>query len=232
MDDTNQSVQNNSYPTAYKEGHILFCGLEIDVDENVLIPRIETEKMVDMVEKYIEETATDRSISVLDVGTGSGCISIALARRFSNISVIAIDISDEILEVAKKNAKKHDVEDKIKFIKNDLLSNYCTKHDIIVSNLPYIPTKEIINLDDSVKNFEPLLALDGGGDGFELYRRLFAQIVEGDINPKLIVIEFNDTHDKLALTEGKKYFPNHNVNTEKDKYGYYRFLVITSQNNC
>jgi release factor glutamine methyltransferase len=81
-------------------------------------------------------------------------------------------------------------------------------------------------LDTSVKDFEPHLALDGGKDGFELYRNLFRQIVEKNISPRFIIIELDDTHSEISLEEGRKYFPNHKITVEKDKYGYNRFLTI------
>jgi len=220
---------NIDYPEAYQKGYILFCDLEILVNENVLIPRIETEKIVELVENYINENSKRLSneINILDIGTGSGCIAIALAKIIKHAKITAIDISEKALEVAKTNAKKHNVENKIEFVQNDLLSEYNKKHDIIVSNLPYIPTDYIQNLNDSVKKFEPILALDGGKEGFELYRKLFKQIIYNDINPKFIIIEFDDTHSEIALIEGKKYFPNHHVSIKKDKYGYDRFLSIS-----
>lgn len=218
--------QHKDYPEAYRRGFIYFYDLKFKVNQNVLIPRIETEKIIDIVKEYISDTNLENKISILDVGTGSGCIAITLAKNIENTQVTAIDISKEALEVAKMNAINNHIDNKIKFFQNDLLQNFIVPQDIIVSNLPYIPTDYISHLDSSVKDYEPLLALDGGKDGFDLYRRLFAQIINNKINPKLIIIEFDDTHAELALIEGKKYFPNHTVKIENDKYKYPRFLII------
>lgn len=219
-------------PEAYVTGKAFFCDLEFIVNENVLIPRIETENLVDIVVNYIKENklASNTDLKILDIGTGSGCIAITLANKLPNIYVDAIDISPKALSVAKENAVKNRVGDRVKFIENNLLENITQHYDIIVSNLPYIPTKRIPILENSVKNFEPTLALDGGEDGFELYRKLFKQIVENNINPKFIAIEFDDEHNELAKKEAKKYFSNHDIKVEKDLFKYDRFLTIQTLN--
>jgi len=216
---------DKDYPEAYKRGYILFCDLEIKVNEDVLIPRIETESIVDIVENYVRQNNL-KETNILDVGTGSGCISIVLAKRIEDTQITAIDISNKALEVAKENVREYNLENRIEILQNDLLDNYNTPHDIIVSNLPYIPTDYIEKLDKSVKDFEPRIALDGGKEGFDLYRRLFKQIIDNNINPKLIVIELDDSHIDVALNEGRKYFPRYKIRIEKDKYNYGRFLVI------
>jgi release factor glutamine methyltransferase len=223
-----KTTLKSDIPEAYVTGKAFFCDLEFIVNENVLIPRIETENLVDIVVNYIKENKLENNtdLKILDIGTGSGCIAITLATKLSNIHVDAIDISPKALAVAKENAVKNRVGDRVKFIENNLLENITQHYDIIVSNLPYIPTKRIPILENSVKNFEPTLALDGGEDGFELYRKLFKQIIENNIKPDFIAIEFDDEHNEIAKIEANKYFNNHDIKVEKDLFKYDRFLTI------
>lgn len=225
----NDTITNKSdIPEAYVTGKTFFCDLEFIVNENVLIPRIETENLVDIVVNYIKENKLENAtdLKVLDIGTGSGCIAITLANKLPNIYIDAIDISPKALAVAKDNAIKNRVGDRVKFIENNLLEDVTQHYNIIVSNLPYIPTKRIPILENSVKNFEPTLALDGGEDGFELYRKLFKQIIENNIRPEFIAIEFDDEHNELAKKEATKYFSSHDIKVEKDLFKYDRFLTI------
>lgn len=217
---------DQNMPEAYQKGFIYFCDLKINVNKNVLIPRIETEKIVDLVKEFVNKNNI-KNVQIIDVGTGSGCISIALAKNLTDAKITAIDISNEALEVAVQNSSTNKVNNQIEFVQNDLLNNYYKAADIIVSNLPYIPSDYIKQLEESVKNYEPILALDGGKDGFDLYRRLFTQIIENKTNPKLIIIEIDDTQNELAVSESKKYFPDKKIELINDKYGYPRFVSIS-----
>lgn len=235
----------SSKPSQYKKGWVEFYKLRFRVTPNVLIPRPETELLVDEVLKNIKEGDT-----VLDLGTGAGNIAISLAcsaSGASSINIIATDISEKALKVAKQNAKLHGVEDRIKFIKNNLLSfvipanagiqkkEYSSELDpdirrddslVIVTNLPYIPSARIPYLDSSVKDFEPYIALDGGEDGFELYKKLFAQIKEKGWKPKLVIGEIDYTHGELAVNEAQKYFPEAEIEVKKDLTHLQRILII------
>lgn len=141
-----------------------FCGLDFYVDENVLIPRFDTEVLV---EKVLKDNK-DSSLSILDLCTGSGAIAISLKSLGKYKLVKALDISDKALQIAAKNAKLNGVE--LEFIKSDMLSEVDEKFDIIVSNPPYIPSGDIDNLSKEVKEYEPRLALDGKEDGLFFYR--------------------------------------------------------------
>lgn len=141
-----------------------FCGLDFYVDENVLIPRFDTEVLV---EKVLKDNK-DSSLSILDLCTGSGAIAISLKSLGKYKLVKALDISDKALQIATKNAKLNGVE--LEFIKSDMLSEVDEKFDIIVSNPPYIPSGDIDNLSKEVKEYEPRLALDGKEDGLFFYR--------------------------------------------------------------
>ena len=153
-------------PLCYVLGNCDFYGYEIKVDERVLIPRPETEELVSEVLKV-----ASRDKTVLDLCTGSGAIALVVSKK-SGAKVIATDISEDALEVAKENFKLFDADIKTELI--DLYGDLQDKFDIIVSNPPYIKTDDMDGLDDVVKNYEPHLALDGGADGLDFYRRICA----------------------------------------------------------
>lgn len=153
--------------------HILgtqeFCGMEFEVSPAVLIPRHDTETLV-----YEAATRMPQATSILDIGTGSGCIAVALARQFPNATVTATDISPAALEIAMRNAARNSV--KIEFIQGSLFEPFDTQtFDLIVSNPPYIPTADIETLEPEVRHGDPFNALDGGDDGLHIYRQLIPE---------------------------------------------------------
>ena len=156
-------------PLWYIIGDTDFCGYTIKVDERVLIPRPETEEMAVMVANALED-----GYSVLDLCTGSGAIAIAIAKEAEKqgkkVKVTAVDISEEALALAKENAQANEAD--VLFIQSDLFTRLRGRFDVIVSNPPYIPSAEIDTLQREVKSFEPRLALDGGADGLDIYRRI------------------------------------------------------------
>ncbi|MFC1709634.1 peptide chain release factor N(5)-glutamine methyltransferase [Candidatus Omnitrophota bacterium] len=163
-------------PIQYILGHTDFMGLRLNTRKGVLIPRPETEILVETVISEAQKINNRKSkLKVLDVGTGAGCIAVALAKLSQNSDITATDISKEALDLAKENAKLNSVVNKIRFIKSDLFSHKIfegkIKFDIIVSNPPYVPTFEIPTLGAIVNN-EPEIALDGGMDGLDFYRRI------------------------------------------------------------
>lgn len=162
-------------PLSYIIGSEEFMGLTFEVNENVLIPRDDTEVLV---EKIIELYKTKNNLNILDIGTGSGAIAIALAKFLHVNHVIAVDKYNEALTIARQNAKTNDVINKIKFIQSDLfeaLDDYTNYFDIIVSNPPYIPKNDILDLQVEIKEHEPMTALDGGVDGLDFYRQIVQQ---------------------------------------------------------
>ena len=154
-------------PLQYLTNTQCFYGYQFYVDENVLIPRADTEVLI---EKCVEFYKNSKELKILDMCTGSGCIAITLKKELPFAKVFAVDISDKALDVAKKNARINDVQ--INFVNSNLFSNIdCKDFDVIVSNPPYIETLEIKELSNEVKK-EPILALDGGNDGLEFYRKI------------------------------------------------------------
>lgn len=245
------SSKLSNKPKQYKLGWVEFYKLKFKVTPDVLIPRPETELLVDEILRHVRSGLVRlETFIILDVGTGAGNIAISLAKNLSlhleggNVKIIATDISEKALKIARQNAKLHGVLDRITFIKSNLLSSvilrpkveeslaHASNNDncIIATNLPYIPSARIPYLDPSVKDFEPHLALDGGEDGFDLYRKLFQQISR--LHPKgvrLIVGEVDYTHGELAISEAQKYFPDSKVEVKTDLAHRQRILLITEQ---
>lgn len=158
-------------PIQYITGICEFMSLDFFVNENVLIPRQDTEILLENIFKNFPDK--EASLKILDIGTGSGCIAVSLAKHYQNAFITAIDISDGALLVAEKNCKFHNVANQIKLINSNLFENLTPqKFDIIVSNPPYIPTSDISNLEPQVKLHEPHSALDGGSDGLDFYRKI------------------------------------------------------------
>ena len=164
----NLSKRKKSVPLEYIIGNAEFFGYTFKVNKNVLIPRPETEELVECVLKSVE-----KSSKVLDIGTGSGAIAISISKQ-TETSVVAVDVSRRALKIAKDNAKLNNAD--VRFIKSDLFSKLKdAKFDVIVSNPPYIGEAEYMGLDSSVKDFEPRLALVGGEDGLDFYRRIISE---------------------------------------------------------
>ena len=159
----------NHIPIAYIFGKTNFYGYDFKVDKNVLIPRLDTEILIEEIIKDIKLRSGETS--VLDIGTGSGAIAVSIQKE-TGTKVTAVDISKNALEIAKFNAEQNDA--KIEFILSDLFENVKQKFDFIVSNPPYIETETIKSLDKEVVFNEPILALDGGEDGLEFYRKIVA----------------------------------------------------------
>lgn len=162
-------------PVAYIVGNREFMGLDFYVQEGVLIPRPDTEPLV---EELIELCRGKENLNILDIGTGSGAITISLAKYLNTSKVKSFDISDIALEVGKKNAISNEVDDRVEFIKSDLFSsieNKSIQFDVIVSNPPYISKKDIETLHIQVKDYEPYTALEGGEDGLDFYRSITEQ---------------------------------------------------------
>lgn len=176
-------------PVAYITGHREFWGLDFEVTPEVLIPRPETELIIEEALAFAAEVRRPRRI--VDVGTGSGCIAIALAHEFTSASVIATDLSAAALEVARRNAARLDVGDRVTFLEADLLDGVQSAADLIVSNPPYVPAGGAASLQPEVGRYEPATALFGGDDdGLDTVRRLFATAFRHLADDGRLVVEF------------------------------------------
>lgn len=208
-------------PIQYILNKAYFCGLPLYVNENVLIPRFDTEVLVEEVLKISKK---DKSKRILDICTGSGAIAIALKKLGGFERVDALDISDKALEVAKRNANELDLN--INFLKSDMFSSLTceNKYDIIVSNPPYIQSDVVDTLESEVKDFEPRLALDGDVDGMKFYK-IIAKNYENylaDNGVLALEIGYDEADDIRALFEGK------NVVIKKDLANLDRVAIIYS----
>ena len=169
----------NGRPVAYIVGNREFMGLDFFVKEGVLIPRPDTETLVEEIIELCKNKSGE--INILDIGTGSGAITVSLAKYIEKVKVISFDISDIPLEVGKINAVNNKVDNKIEFVKSDVFSaikDKNNKFDVIVSNPPYIPKNDIQTLHTQVKDYEPYNALEGGEDGLDFYRQITEESVK------------------------------------------------------
>ena len=200
-------------PIQYLIGTSNFYGYDFIVNENVLIPRFETEELVDNILFRYDKYFKNQEVDVCDLATGSGCIAITLAKEEKNMHVIATDISFEALEVARKNNEK--LGTNVEFLQGDMLKPLeGKKFDIFVSNPPYIPEEEEVM--DLVKDNEPNIALFGGSDGMKFYR-----IILSGVKPLLkdkAIIAFEHGYDKKEemIKLANTYFPNSKVEVLKD----------------
>lgn len=212
----------NGVPLPYVLGEWEFYGLPFKLTQNVLIPRPETELLVETALEWLKTHSGNQRIA--EVGAGSGCISIALAVNSPTADITAIDISPEALAVAQVNAGHHEINGRIKFLENDLLSGITDRFDMICANLPYIPSKTLKKL--SVYTKEPTLALDGGYDGLKFIRRLLKQAPPLLKPGGLVLLEIEAGQHKKAVSLAKKSFPKSHVTVKQDLAGHHRLVVV------
>ena len=175
-------------PVAYLTGEAWFYGLRFEVTRDVLVPRPETESLVDRVLAFAHARPAGAGLRICDVGTGSGAIAVALASRLPQSSVDAIDVSPAALAVAERNVKAHRLEGRVRCTRGDVLEGSSGVYDCIAANLPYVPAALIPGPPDPLA-FEPRAALDGGPDGLTLYRRLLRRVPERLAADGMLVLE-------------------------------------------
>lgn len=212
-------------PVQYIVGNVNFYGYEFEVNENVLIPRFETEELVEHVINNVQ-VFPKKNVRILDLGTGSGCIAITLKKEFANMGlnpeIVAVDISKDALLVAQKNAKKLNA--KINFIESDMFKEVKGTFDIIVSNPPYIDFEE--QIDPKVLENEPHLALFAAHKGLYYYEQILSQAKLYLCFPSLIAFEIGEKQGKQIVKIANKYFPEAEVILKKDLQGRDRFVIV------
>ncbi len=207
-----------NYPVQYLIGDVSFCGYPIQVNESVLIPRFETEYLVDKTSKIIQKLNLT-SPTILDIGTGSGCIAISLKKIIPSSFVTALDISEEALKTAKENAKLNNVD--ITFFHQDILNSKIPDYDVIISNPPYIAYDEKVA--PEVK-YEPSLALYASDQGLEFYKKIVDNLAL--IHFKLCAFEIGATQKEPIVNYIKAKLPAYQVTCEKDYNNLDRYIFI------
>ena len=212
-------------PAQYIIGHAEFFGMKLKVDERVLIPRPETEELVDLI---LTENP-EKNLKVLDIGTGSGAIALALAKNRPDWSVTAADISQDALELATENANVQNLN--LSFIKSDCFSKISSKYDIIVSNPPYISREDQEEVDLNVLHSEPHLALFADEDGLAIYRRIAESSKDYLNDGGKIYLEIGYKQGQSVPALFTENFPEKRVRTLKDQFGQDRMVVIDDGEN-
>lgn len=208
-------------PIQYILGNVNFYGLKFEINSNVLIPRFETEELVENTIKYIKQLFTE-PVDIIDLGCGSGVIGLTLEKKVSTKSVDLIDISTKALEITNKNCGN--LNSKANIIKSDMFENVDKKYDVIISNPPYI--KEDEEIEDIVKNNEPHIALYAGKDGLDYYRKILSNVKKHMKEKCLIAFEIGMTQAEEITRIAKKELPECSVEVKKDLSGKDRMLFI------
>lgn len=212
-------------PLAYILGYREFYGINVVVTPDVLIPRPETEGMVEHTLFMALMGMETRELTIADVGTGSGAIAVNLAIHLPAARIYAVDISEPALDVAAYNIRGHAVHDRVRLGHGDLLEPLPEPVDLIVANLPYIPTDRIPALQPEVQQ-EPQLALDGGPDGLDLVRRLLEQAPEKLNSPGIILLELDPEQFPAVEAMALQLFPDAEITAEQDLARHDRIMVI------
>ncbi|UCC65033.1 MAG: peptide chain release factor N(5)-glutamine methyltransferase [Anaerolineae bacterium] len=214
-------------PIAYILGQQEFFGLDFFVDERVLIPRPETELLVEEAVAWLWTREPDcKRLLVADVGSGSGAIAVSLAVECPRLTLYATDTSAGALEVAAQNVKRHGVSERVRLLHGDLLAPLPEPVHLIAANLPYVSEAELAQLPPHIARFEPRLALDGGPDGLAVVERLLAQ-ARAYLQPEgAILLEIGVAQGDLALARAQSFFPDAQVQVRQDHGARDRLLII------
>lgn len=215
-------------PLPYILGHWEFFGLDLNITKDVLIPRPETELLVEKAIAWLNRSPERRTVA--DIGTGSGAIAVSIAMHMPDANILATDISFDAIKIAQHNARKFHVHHRIDFLQCDLLPQHIdplptdSHFDLICANLPYIPTETLQQL--PIYGKEPTLALDGGADGLELYRRLFKLAPDWLAPQGMMLLEIESTLGVQALGLAFDTFSDATIHLHQDLAGNDRLLEI------
>jgi release factor glutamine methyltransferase len=217
----------NHEPTAYITGHKEFFGIDFKISPGTLIPRPETELLV---EKAIElsNAAFPESCLLADIGTGCGAVAVAIALHLPKVKIYASDISADALEVARSNCRRHSVSDRITLLQGDLLDPLPEPVNLIVANLPYIKETELSTLPPEISMFEPQVALAGGLDGLKQIERLLSQAGRKLLPKGAIMLEIGYEQGQAVSELAKQYLPDARANIITDLAGLDRLIEIFS----
>ena len=216
----------NNKPLQYVIGKVNFYGSEFIVNENVLIPRFETEELVENTINKINEMFPNKQIKILDIGCGSGVIGLTLKKLFPESEVTLVDISKEALEVAKENATRLGLD--VNFIESDVFQNVYDIYDVIISNPPYIMDDE--EIEDIVKDNEPHIALYAGKDGLDCYKKIMQDIKRHLNNKYLISFEIGRYQAPSIISMANYFLSKPNIEVKQDLQERDRMVFISSKN--
>ena len=201
QEDLGQRLQGK--PLSKIFGKKEFWGMVFETSEHTLDPRPDSETLIEVALKYYKDKKPPETI--LDLGTGTGCLLLTLLSEFPSAKGVAVDISQEALDVAQRNAKKHNLDSRVVFTKGKWTQGIKERFDLIVSNPPYIASKVIPNLEKEVKNHDPILALDGGKDGLQAYNEIFSDILRVMKDDAMALFEIGFDQEDEIMRLGKKY---------------------------
>lgn len=213
-------------PLAYITGHREFFDLDFEVTPAALIPRSETETLVELAISFARERLADRPVTIADIGTGSGIIAISLATSLPSAHVIATDVSPDALALAHGNAERYAVSDRIDFREGDLLAPIDALVQIIAANLPYVTTEQWQTSPPEIRDHEPRIALDGGTDGLDVIRRLVAAAPTHLADNGALFCEIGDWQGEAARDLAAKKFPEARIDIALDLAGHDRVLCV------
>jgi release factor glutamine methyltransferase len=213
-------------PLAYIVGKRGFYGLELAVDRRVLVPRPETEMIV---ERVLAFAARQPVRVVWDVGTGSGALALAIAQNLAGVTVVGADISREALEMAAENRRRLGLEGRVELVESDLLAAAHGPIDVVVANLPYLRSEEYLAAMPEVSRYEPRVALDGGPTGLALVERLLAQAAALTPQPGLLLMEIGAGQGADSVALAREHFPGRAAGLHRDLAGLDRMLEVTAE---
>jgi release factor glutamine methyltransferase len=213
-------------PAAYIVGHKEFFGLEFEVTPAAIIPRPETELLVEIAIEFLRRQPDIPGLQIADIGTGSGIIAVSIAHSVPEARVVAVDLSADALALAQRNAERHRVQRRIRFVQGDMLAPLDTGLGVIAANLPYVRTSDWEQLPREIREYEPRDGLDGGPDGLQAITRLLQQAPSHLAPGGMLLAEIGDTQGWAAADMAREAFPSACVEVRRDLSGRDRVLTV------